>query len=81
MLISTSKKKKRKKKAQAGNEWSNILPKSSSTRNEPPPLSKWNLTSSKYNHHANNHETVTTLAKGQHWNLILTTNPGIARQV
>ena len=33
-LISTSKKKK---KAQAGNEWSNILPKSSQARKKPPP--------------------------------------------
>ena len=33
-LISTSKKKK---KAQAGNEWSNILPKTSTARKKPPP--------------------------------------------
>ena len=34
-LISTL--KKNKKQAQAGNEWSNILPKSSHARKKPPP--------------------------------------------
>ena len=36
-LISTSKKKK---KAQAGNEWSNVLPKFSQARKKPPPVVK-----------------------------------------
>ena len=38
-LISISKKGKKKKKAQAGNEWLNILPKSSQARKKPP--SEW----------------------------------------
>ena len=36
-LMSTLKKKKKEKKAQAGNEWSNIIPKSSQVRKKPSP--------------------------------------------
>ena len=46
-LISTQKKKKRKKEAQAGNEWSNILPKilaSEETATLPPPNTPLNGT-------------------------------------